>query len=108
MLAIKLERFTGFNDGRPKWCSLRKLARPSQGDSLNAQQHLPPHGCKHFDSAIGNPAEYDPRSIGLSQSIRDLCSLFVVVKHIPKSRPSDQQLKQYDANAFHGRILADV
>jgi hypothetical protein len=40
----------------------------------------------------------------MSQSIRDLCSLLLVVKYIPKSSPGDQQLKQHDADAFHTRI----
>jgi hypothetical protein len=60
----------------------------AQRDSLNAQQHLPAHGRKHFDSAIGKPAEYYPSSIGLSQGIRrDLCSLLLAVKYITKVQP---------------------
>ena len=86
----------------------RESAQPAQRDPLNAQQHLPAHGRKHFDSAIGKPAEYYPGAIGVSQSIRDLCSLLRVVKYIPKSSPCHQQLKQHDADAFHTRISPRV
>src|SRR5947199_9896520 len=79
-------------------------AQPAQRDSLNAQQHLPPYGRKHFNSAIGKPAEYYPGSVGLSQSIGDLCSLLLVVKYIPKSSAGDQQLKQHEGDAFHTRV----
>jgi len=86
----------------------RESAQRTQRDSLNAQQHLPAYGRKYFDRAIRKPAEYHPGPISLSQSIRDLCSLLRVVKYIPKSSPSDQQLKQHDADAFHTKISPRV